>query len=188
MSELMKLSFTENNDERNIVYKKQIRKLLSSGKYSWKRRVFSLAMTLIFIFISLQYRSLSSMFLFLIVVGIFDLYRLVSLPFVIKKLYKKPSEEGLRTFELLEDKFCYEVGNTSVKFDYSQIESITKIEQFVLISLNEKKINAIPIYSNAFKSISCDDFLKVLKDKLQSKIDDKLANNLDLIPSCPSPR
>lgn len=172
MSELVKLTYIEDKEERNIVYKRIYKEMLSTGKFSWKRRIISLLISSVCVIVSyLLDKSIQALTIVLFVFWVFDLYRLIALPFKVKKIYQQPVNEGLRHFELLENEFRFETNNIIIKYDFSQIERIDKIDQFVLITLKNDKqkklsFSFIIINSNAFHNVSCDDFLKIFKEKL----------------------
>ncbi len=178
MSELIKLSYIENKEERNLVYKKIAKEALRSGKFSWKKRVFFLSVSIVVIVTSYTHNHTLGTFQYLLIgFCLLDIYRLIALPFKVKKSYKQPPHAGEIHFDLLENGIRYEIDNVSIRFEFSEVERIDRINQFVVFtikkeSLKQKVPTSLIIYSNAFQAFSCDNFLKILKERMLAHKDD----------------
>jgi len=172
VSKMVTLNFIENINERNAYYQHVISKKLKKGTFSIKRIIIKMIIALLI----LAYLFSPSMFttplqalqnnqpqapffwaiMLLLILYTFNLRRYTMFK---SKLCKSPSKEGRITFQLNENNFQYEQNNRGGIWPYTDIRSILRFDDTVIIQLAKTKKKrlkpllidpALIIYKNAF--------------------------------------
>lgn len=90
------------------------------------------------------------------------------------KLYGWPGKSKPGLFEFANEGFLTTLGNDRKLFKYSDISSVEKIGDFVIIWLNKSypfntKLIGIPVYSTAFKDVSRAEFMMALNQRISPR-------------------